>query len=68
MGIFANSVSICQFQVAGDLPEGNIFEWIGECLDKHAFSSIEGSAEELSIGWVRTDDYQNTDFAAAVSP
>ena len=63
MGIMANSVSICQFQIAGDLPQGNIFEWIGECLDKFAFSSIENSADELSIGWVRTDDYQNTDFA-----
>jgi len=63
MGIMANSVSICQFQIAGDLPQGNIFEWIGECLDKYAFSSIENSADELSIGWVRTDDYQNTDFA-----
>jgi hypothetical protein len=63
MGIMANSVSICQFQIAGDLPQGSIFEWIGECLDKFAFSSIENSAEELSIGWVRTDDYQNTDFA-----
>jgi hypothetical protein len=64
MGIMSNSVSICQFQVAGDLPEGNIFEWIGECLDKYAFTSIENSAEELSIGWVRTDDYQSTDFLA----
>lgn len=63
MGIMANSVSICQFQVAGDLPAGNIFEWIGECLDKFAFSNIETSADELSIGWVRTDDYQSTDFA-----
>jgi hypothetical protein len=59
----ANSVSICQFQIAGDLPQGNIFEWIGECLDKFAFTSIENSADELSVGWVRTDDYQNTDFA-----
>jgi len=63
MGIMANSVSICQFQIAGDLPQGNIFEWIGACLDKYAFASIENSADELSIGWVRTDDYQNTDFA-----
>jgi hypothetical protein len=65
MGILANSVSVCQFQVVGDLPEGDIFTWIGECLEKHAFSSIENSAEELTLGWVRTDDYQNSDFAAA---
>jgi len=63
MGIMANSVSICQFQIAGDLPQGNIFDWIGECLDKFAFTSIENSADELSIGWVRADDYQYTDFA-----
>ena len=41
-----------------------IFTWIGDCLDKHAFSNIENSADELTIGWVRTDDYQNSDFAA----
>jgi len=64
MGILSNTVSICQFRVAGDLPEGNIHDWIGECLDKHAFNSIEDGAEELSIGWVRTDDYQEADFAA----
>ena len=65
MGILANSVSICQFQVVGELPEGDLFTWIGACLDKHAFSNSENSAEELTIGWVRTDDYQNSDFAAA---
>jgi hypothetical protein len=63
MGILSNTVSICQFQIVGDLPEGNIFDWIGECLDKHSFNGIENNAEELSIGWVRTDDYQSTDFA-----
>ncbi len=63
MGILANSVSICQFQVVGELPEGNIFEWVGECLEKSSFKNIESSAEELSIGWVRTDDCQSTDFA-----
>jgi hypothetical protein len=65
MGILANSASICQFQVVGDMPEGDLFSWIGECLEKHAFSGSEDSAEELTIGWVRTDDYQNSDFAAA---
>jgi hypothetical protein len=61
----ANSVSICQFQIAGDLPQGDIFEWIGTCLEKFAFANIENSADELSIGWVRTDDYQSTDFVAS---
>lgn len=65
MGILANSVSICQFQVVGDMPEGDLFTWIGACLDKYAFSSIESGAEELAVGWVRTDDYQCSDFGAA---
>jgi hypothetical protein len=65
MGILSNTVSICQFRIAGDLPEGDLFAWIGENLDKHAFNNIEESADELSIGWVRTDDYQLSDFGAA---
>jgi hypothetical protein len=64
MGILANSVSVCHFQVVGDFPQGDLFDWIAGCLDKQAFRSIEEGAEELSIGWVRTDDYQNTDFTA----
>lgn len=64
MGILANSVSICQFRVVGDLPEGDLFAWIGDCLEKNAFRAIDSGAEELSIGWVRTDDYQRSDFAA----
>lgn len=65
MGILSNTVSICQFQIAGDLPEGDLFNWIAENLDKHAFVGIEDGAEELSIGWVQTDDYQLADFAAS---
>jgi hypothetical protein len=61
----SNTSSICQFQVVGDQPDGNIFEWIGECLEKHSFKGIDNNAEELSIGWVRTDDFQNTDFAGS---
>jgi hypothetical protein len=63
MGILANSVSICQFQIIGDMPEGDLFTWIGECLETHAFRSIENGADELSVGWVRTDDYQKCEFA-----
>lgn len=65
MGIMANSASICQFQIAGDLPQGDLFAWIGECLEKFAFSNIENCADELSIGWVRTDDYQSSDFVSS---
>lgn len=62
MGIMANSVSVTQFKVVGDLPPGDLFQWVGECLDKFAFNNIEDCADELSVGWVRTDDYQRSDF------
>ena len=64
MGIMANSVSICQFRVVGELPAADLFAWIGECLDRHAFRDIEQTADELSVGWVRTDSYQESDFTA----
>jgi len=61
MGIYSNTVSICQFNVAGDFPE-DLVPWITECLQKHSFNSIEDSLDEQSIGWVHTDDHQNSDF------
>ena len=62
MGIMANSVSVTQFRVVGEFPEGDLFAWVGESLEKFAFKNIEETADELSVGWVRTDDYQRTDF------
>lgn len=63
MGLLANTISCCQFQVVGTLPETNIGEWAAACLQKQAFQSIEHSAEELSIGWVELDDFEVNDFA-----
>ncbi|MEZ4600767.1 MAG: recombination-associated protein RdgC [Syntrophotaleaceae bacterium] len=63
MGLLANTVSCCQFQVVGTLPEGHAGEWAAECLSKRAFQTIEHSAEELSLGWVELDDFQSAAFA-----
>ena len=62
MGILANSVSICHFEVRGEYPAGDLFTWAGECLARHAFQPIEQSAEESSIGWVHLDDHQSSGF------
>ena len=62
MGILANSVSICHFEVRGEYPAGDLFTWVGECLARHAFQSIEHSAEETSVGWVHLDDHQSSGF------
>jgi hypothetical protein len=63
MGLLANTVSCCQFQVVGTLPEANLGEWAAACLAKHAFQNIENSTEELSVGWVELDDFEVADFA-----
>ena len=62
MGILANSVSICHFEVKGDYPPGDLFTWVGECLTRNGFQSIEESVEESSIGWVHLDDHQSSGF------
>ena len=64
MGLLSNTVSISQFDVVGDFPAQDLASWIGEQLIKHPFESIENSAEELSIGWVELDDFQNSEFSS----
>ena len=63
MGILNNTVSICQFDVVGTPPAGDLAAWAAECLTRNGFRSIEQTGEELSIGWVRLDDPQDGGFA-----
>ncbi len=65
MGILANTISCCQFQVAGTLPEGDLAAWVGEQLAKNAFQDIEHTNEELSVGWVEVDDFEACEFDVA---
>ncbi|MDH3975125.1 MAG: recombination-associated protein RdgC [Deltaproteobacteria bacterium] len=62
MGILANKVSLCQFQVMGDIPEGDLFEWSSESLAKNGFTPIDNRAEESSVGWVHLDDMDRSSF------
>ncbi len=63
MGILNNTVSICQFDVVGTPPSGDLAAWAVENLARNGFRSIEQTSEELSIGWVRLDDPQDGSFA-----
>ena len=62
MGIFSNSVSICQFCLVGTPPK-DLVEWAGSNLARHGFRSIEETSEEQSIGWVQIDDPEQSDFS-----
>jgi hypothetical protein len=55
MGVYANTVSISQFTVSGDLPKSEQFQWFSEKLSAKGFQSIENSAEESSEGWTLVD-------------
>jgi len=63
MGILSNTVSICQFQVAGELPASDLFSWASERLARNGFQSIDQGAAELSTGWVHLDDHRDSSFA-----
>ncbi|HEX9023056.1 MAG TPA: recombination-associated protein RdgC [Geobacteraceae bacterium] len=63
MGILANTVSICQFRVEGDVPATGLFEWASAGLGRHAFRSIDQGTAELSVGWVHTGNPQESGFA-----
>lgn len=63
MGIIANTVALCQFRVAGDLPAGDLYEWVAQRLAGQAFHPIDQELAEQSVGWVHLDDHRQMDFA-----
>lgn len=67
MGVYANTVSISQFRVLGELSGEDRFTWLSSSLAKRCFNDIEQSAEELSEGWTRTDNPDDADFATPAS-
>ncbi len=62
MGVYANTVSITQFSVTGELPPDELFEWFAKKLTDRGFQSIEFSTEEQSEGWVLLDKSDEADF------
>ncbi|MBN2428028.1 MAG: recombination-associated protein RdgC [Deltaproteobacteria bacterium] len=64
MGILSNTVSISQFRVVGDKPTVDFFTWVDKCLESGGFRSIERNSDEISMGWVRLDNAQDSEFGA----
>jgi hypothetical protein len=62
MGVYANTVSITQFSVAGELPKTEQFEWFSKKLADRGFQSIENSTEESSEGWTLVDKSDDASF------
>jgi hypothetical protein len=64
MGVYANTVSITQFTVSGDIPQKDQFDWSSQKLAGRAFHSIENSSEEISEGWTQVDHPDDASFEA----
>lgn len=64
MGVYANTVSITQFTITGDLPKDDQFQWFSQKLADRGFQSIENSAEESSEGWTQVDRPDDASFEA----
>ncbi|MFZ2949380.1 MAG: recombination-associated protein RdgC, partial [Desulfuromonadaceae bacterium] len=62
MGVYANTVSITQFKVTGELPRIDQFEWFSKKLADRGFQSIENSTEESSEGWTLVDKPDDASF------
>ena len=63
MSILFNTISICQFRVAGDRPSNDFYEWVSDRLAKNSFKSIDNTIDEVSCGWVHLDDPSGNSFA-----
>jgi len=64
MGFMANTSSMYQYTVKGDLPTDNMGEWVRQCLEKNSFKPIDLTPEPESVGWVRYDDHMNSAFVS----
>jgi hypothetical protein len=62
MGIYANTVSITQFTITGELPKTDQFQWFSTKLAGHGFQSIENSTEESAEGWILVDKADDATF------
>jgi hypothetical protein len=62
MGVYANTVSITQFAVPGELPKSDQFEWFSKKLADRGFQSIENSTEESAEGWTLVDKPDDSSF------
>lgn len=62
MGVYANTVSITQFNVTGELPRTDQFQWFSKKLADRGFQSIENSTEESAEGWTLVDKPDDASF------
>ena len=62
MGVYANTVSITQFSVTGELPRSEQFQWFSQKLNERCFQSIENSTEESAEGWTLVDKPDDASF------
>jgi hypothetical protein len=58
-----DSVSIYQYEVAGDIPKKDRMLWVQKRLEENRFEPIDATSDLESVGWVRFDEHTNSDFS-----
>ena len=63
---FAPANSITQMQVTGEIPADRL-TWLSEKLTANAFQSIEETLDEASMGWVQTENIDDSTFESPIA-
>lgn len=67
MGLLKGKASFVTFKVLGDLPEGDCVGFILDRLRANAFTDIDDTFDEASVGWVDIEDMFSAEFTWAVN-
>ncbi|MDR2443134.1 MAG: recombination-associated protein RdgC [Deltaproteobacteria bacterium] len=62
MGFIKGGATLCRYRILEEPDEGLTDEFVGQRLKKNAFSDIEDTPEESSIGWVEIINYLSASF------
>jgi DNA recombination-dependent growth factor C len=67
MGLLKGKASFVTFKVLGDLPEGDYVGFILDRLRANAFTDIDDTFDEASVGWVDIEDMFSAEFTWAIN-
>ncbi|MBF0550951.1 MAG: recombination-associated protein RdgC [Deltaproteobacteria bacterium] len=64
MGLLSGSAGFCRYQVLGELPEV-FWDFVDKKIKAYSFQDIDGSADEMSAGWVGLGNMFDREFSYA---
>lgn len=62
MGYLSRTTPLSVYTVEGDITSSDLVQFVSEGLSRLPFRSIDGSLDEISVGWVPLHDHTTPDF------